>query len=131
MKLKNIQDVKDLKGKRVLLRATLNVPVKEGKVTNDFRLRRTLKTIRFLQEESAKIIMIGHIGRDASLSLYPVYEYFKKYLPISFAHEIFGEKTNIALNKIKNGENIIIYGDGSQTMDLIHADDISRANILQ
>ncbi|MDP6387972.1 MAG: phosphoglycerate kinase [Candidatus Pacebacteria bacterium] len=108
MKLKNIQDVKDLKGKRVLLRATLNVPVKEGKVTNDFRLRRTLKTIRFLQEESAKIIMIGHIGRDASLSLYPVYEYFKKYLPISFAHEIFGEKTNIALNKIKNGEVVLL-----------------------
>lgn len=106
--MKNIQDVKDLKGKKVLLRATLNVPVNKGKVLNDFRLRKTLKTINFLKESGAKIVMIGHIGRGTAHTFLPVYEYFKEHFPISFAKEVLSEETKIAVSKIKDGGVLLL-----------------------
>ncbi|MDP7366394.1 MAG: phosphoglycerate kinase [Candidatus Pacebacteria bacterium] len=108
MKLKNIQDVKDLKGKKVLLRATLNVPVKDNKILNDYRLRRSLETIKYLQEAGAKIIITGHIGRGTSHTLFPVYEYFKEHLSIFFVDEVIGEKVDIAISKIEDGKTLLL-----------------------
>ena len=60
--MKSIKDLKkeDLEGKRVLLRLDLNVPVLDGKVTDDYRIVSALPTIRFLQENGAKIIVVAH-----------------------------------------------------------------------
>lgn len=70
----DIRDVKDLQGKRVLLRASLNVPVEGGYVTETFRLEQALPTLDFLKKAGAKVIVIGHIGREANESLKPVFE---------------------------------------------------------
>ena len=79
-----------LQNKNVLLRADLDVPLKEGRVENDYRLQALLPTIKFCLEYAKKTIIIGHLGRpegeDSSLSLAPVVETLKSLLnqPIQF-----------------------------------------------
>ncbi|MFZ5514630.1 MAG: phosphoglycerate kinase, partial [Pseudomonadota bacterium] len=53
----------DLAGKRVLIRADLNVPVKDGKVTSDVRIRATLPTIEHALKAGAKVMVMSHLGR--------------------------------------------------------------------
>ena len=53
----------DLKGKRVLIRADLNVPLKDGKVASDKRIMATLPTIKLALEKGAKVMVISHLGR--------------------------------------------------------------------
>lgn len=73
----------DLAGKRVLIRADLNVPVKEGKVTSDARIVATLPTIKLALEKGAKVMVTSHLGRpeegvyDEAFSLKPVVEYLQ------------------------------------------------------
>ena len=68
----------DLAGKRVMIREDLNVPIKDGEVTSDARIRASLPTIRLALEKGARVILLSHLGRpeegkyDAELSLAPV-----------------------------------------------------------
>jgi phosphoglycerate kinase len=70
----------DLRGKRVLIREDLNVPVAEGKVTSDARIRASLPTIQFALDQGARVILMSHLGRPkegvpgAEFSLAPVAE---------------------------------------------------------
>src|SRR6185437_14837962 len=73
---KTIKDV-DLSGKTVLLRADYNVPVEDGKITDDYRIKKSLPTINYILEHNAKLIICSHLGRpsgpkDAAASLFPV-----------------------------------------------------------
>jgi len=73
----------DLKGKRVFIRADLNVPVKDGKVTSDARIRATIPTLKLALEKSAKVMVTSHLGRPTEGefkpedSLQPVVDYLK------------------------------------------------------
>lgn len=88
--IKNILDQSDLEGKTVLFRAELNVPIINGQVENDFRIRACLKTLNYLVEQKAKIVMISHIGRTAEDTFEPVYQYLKEGgLDISFKKDFF------------------------------------------
>ena len=84
--MKTIKDI-DVKNKTVLVRVDYNVPVKNGKVENDLRIRASLPTINYLLEHGAKrIILISHLGRpDGKISpdfiLYPIVKVLKKLLP--------------------------------------------------
>lgn len=80
----NIKDVENLSGKRVLLRAGLNVPVKNGVVVNDFRIKKSLETIKYIRDEGAQVLIISHIGREKEDTLLPVYEYMKKEIDLVF-----------------------------------------------
>jgi len=86
--MKKITDVSDLRGKRVIVRASLNVPVKDGVVTNNYRITRALPTLRYLHEQGAKVILLAHIGRDPEETLKPVYTELEKYLPIQWGGPI-------------------------------------------
>lgn len=83
-----ITEVQDLKGKTVVVRASCNVPLVEGKVRNSFRLRRALPTLNFLREQGARVIIISHIGRDAEDTLKPVYEELNQTLPMTWGGTI-------------------------------------------
>ncbi|MDX1653886.1 MAG: phosphoglycerate kinase, partial [Candidatus Competibacteraceae bacterium] len=71
----------DLKGKRVLIREDLNVPVKNGKVTSDARIRASLPTIQQARDAGARVMLMSHLGRpeegvyDEASSLKPVAEH--------------------------------------------------------
>jgi len=107
-KLPTIQDVEDLAGKYVLVRASLNVPIKDAKVSNAFRLEQSFATIRFLIEKRARVILISHIGRKEEETLYPVYEALCDSFPLTFSPEVTGETTTHLRNELQNGEVLLI-----------------------
>ncbi len=110
-KFKPLERIKNLKGKRVLLRLDLNVPMTGGankKIKDDFRLLRSLPTIKFLSQRGAKVIIIGHLGKDGGGSLRPVAEYFKKSFDAGFLPKMpFSEIRKIS-HEIKNGGIVIL-----------------------
>lgn len=89
--MKKIIDAGDLKGKYILLRSSLNIPLKDGKVRNKFRLERALPTLRYLKEHGAKTIIISHIGRKPEETLKPVYAELEKYLPMHWGGSVTTE----------------------------------------
>ena len=88
MNLKKITEREDLRGVTVLVRVSLNVPLENGVVRNNFRLKRALPTLEYLQNQGAKVIVIGHIGRDPKETLLPVYEEMKGMLPMTWGGSI-------------------------------------------
>ena len=92
MPIKNMQDL-DLTGKTVVIREDLNVPMKDGEVTNDKRIRAALPTIKLALEKGAGVILLSHLGRptegqyDEQFSLAPVAACLEKQLgqPVTLA----------------------------------------------
>ncbi len=85
MKLRTLQGAKELEGKRVLVRVDFNTPIKDGKVSNNTRIRVSLPTIEFLVKAKAKVIVLSHLGRPKGkvveeLCLNPVAEELEKLL---------------------------------------------------
>ncbi|OGI45465.1 phosphoglycerate kinase [Candidatus Nomurabacteria bacterium GWB1_40_6] len=74
--MRSIRQIKNIKAKTVLLLVDFNVPVKNGKVMDDFRIKATLPTINFLLKKGAKIILITHFGKDGTASLDPIAKHF-------------------------------------------------------
>lgn len=98
-----------LAGRRVLLRLDLNVPVAEGQITEDFRLRRALPTVQFLKERGAKIVILSHLGSDGHQSLQPVADYFNRIetvAPVKFFSTIptpdqLGEESVVMIENLR------------------------------
>jgi len=88
----SIQSAGNLKGKRVIVRVDFNVPIKDGRIGDDYRLKKTLQTILFLKKKGAKTILISHIGKDEKSTLKPVADYFNR-------------KQNIKMGFIPDWEN--------------------------
>ena len=110
MKLPDIRKIKDLKGKRVLVRAGFNVPIKSHKVLDDFRIRRSLLTIEYLKKKGAKVILISHIGRDPKESLRPVADHFNRKLnmKIGFIPDIEDRMAHDIVKNMPNGGVVLL-----------------------
>ena len=107
--MQSITKIKNLKGKKVLVRTDFNVPINEqGKVVDTFRINVSLPTITYLQKKGAKVILISHIGREPKETLKPVYNVLKKHLPITFVPEIFGKKADSTIAHMKNGDVVML-----------------------
>ena len=81
--MNNIRDFENLNQKKVLLRLDLNVPLNQGKITDETRIDKILATINFLLKENSKILIISHVGRpkgrfNKDLSLKPICENLEK-----------------------------------------------------
>jgi len=106
----------DVKGKKVLVRADLNVPLKEGRVRDNTRIVSALPTVNYLLENGAKVVLCSHLGRPKGkvvpeLSLKPVYEELKKLLPsrnIYFVDDCIGEGVKNKVNELKEGEILLL-----------------------
>lgn len=105
--MKKITELTDLKGKTVIVRASLNVPVADGKVTNAYRISRALPTLRYLHEQGAKTIIAGHIGRDPEETLKPVQEELEKHLPVQWGGTIATERFNEHLSVLPEGSFLL------------------------
>jgi phosphoglycerate kinase len=96
----------DVDGKRVLLRADLNVPLENGKVADDTRIRASLPTIELLRDRGASIVLVSHLGRpkghDPSLSMAPVAERLGELLdaPVQLAPGVVGDEVRAMAEKL-------------------------------
>jgi phosphoglycerate kinase len=111
---KTVRDV-DVKGKRVLVRVDFNVPIKDGTVGDDTRIRAALPTIRYLLENGAALILCSHLGRPKGqplpeFSLKPVADHLAELLgrPVSFAEDCIGPRTEEAAQALKPGDVLVL-----------------------
>ena len=106
----------DLEGKRILLRADYNVPMdKHGHITDDYRIRKSLPTIKYLLENHCSVIICSHLGRpdgiaNKTLSLKPIANRLAELLnkPVSFADDCIGELAYVASGKLKPGQILML-----------------------
>ena len=108
--MKLIKELKNLKGKRVIVRVDFNVPILNGKVLDDFRIKKALPTIEYLHRNKATIILIAHLGDGKKESLRPVFSRLKKYLPkiIFIDTPILGEETGKMVNNLNEGSIVLM-----------------------
>ncbi len=118
MEIKTIKDIKDFKGKKILLRVDFNVPLdKKGDISDDSRILESLETINFLLEKKAKIIIISHLGRPKGefkkeFTLKNVSNHLSKLIKkkIKFLEEkkVINKEVKKEIKKMKEGEIIIL-----------------------
>ncbi len=111
---KTIEDI-DVKGKRVLVRCDFNVPLKDGVITDDKRIRASLPTIKYLLEHGAKVILCSHLGRPKGefkpeFSLKPVAARLSELLgfEVKIAADVVGESAQALAASVKEGEAVMI-----------------------
>jgi phosphoglycerate kinase len=105
----------DFAGKRVLLRVDLNVPVKDGKVTDATRIERVVPTIRELSDDGAKVILLAHFGRpkgerNPEMSLKPIAGAVAAELghKVAFAEDCIGEPARRAVGAMADGDILLL-----------------------
>lgn len=112
-KLKTTDGI-DVAGKRVIVRADLNVPIKNGKVTDATRLERVVPGLKALSDRGAKVIVISHFGRpkgvDPELSLRPVAQTLQDLLgrPVKFGEDSIGATAEAAVHSLSNGDIAVL-----------------------
>src|SRR5437868_3657653 len=108
MKINWITNEKNLKGKKVLLRLDLNVPQENGKVTDPFRIEKSLPTINFLVDAGAQIIIISHLTAKEE-SLEPIAKYLVKTFPrLRFVKDVFSMTLKKEISAMRNGDVILL-----------------------
>ena len=110
--MKTIQDLQNLDGKKILLRLDLNVPLKEGIIKDDTRIKKILPIINFLLEKKAKIIIVSHVGRpkgkvNTKFSMKPICEYLEKKI---------NEKIKLITNDIRKIEDKDLFKESNQNV---------------
>jgi phosphoglycerate kinase len=115
MALRTLESLGSLAGKRVIVRADLNVPLKDGIITDDGRVRATLPTLNRLINDGARVVVCSHLGRpdgapDAKYSLAPVAQRLSELLgkPVAFARDTVGESAHEAVAALEDGDVAVI-----------------------
>jgi len=106
--MKSVHDIENIKGKKIFLRIDLNVPIKEGEVTNDFRIEKTLPTINYLKEKGAKIILASHFKSDETKSLKVVSDYLQDLVSHVFFTDIYSDECKNGINSLENGGVVLL-----------------------
>jgi 3-phosphoglycerate kinase len=102
--MRSVETIQILEGIPVLVRAALNVPVANGKVSGTFRLRQAMRTIEYLRKRHARVILIGHIGDKGTETLEPVYQAMREFIPdLSFCAVTTGAQAREAVRKLSPG----------------------------
>jgi phosphoglycerate kinase len=111
---KTVKDV-DVRGKRVLVRVDFNVPLADGTVTDDTRVRAALPTLRYLVDHGARVIVMSHLGRpkgapDPAFSLRPVRRVLQRLMGrnVVFVDDIVGAEAQEAVGRMVDGEIVML-----------------------
>ena len=121
---KTIKDF-DLDGKKVIIRCDFNVPMKDGEITDDTRIKSSLRTIRYAINHGAKVILMSHLGRvkteedKLKNTLKPVSACLSKYLrrKVTFINETRGPKLEDAISKMKPKSVILMENTRFEDLD--------------
>lgn len=116
MRLRRVNEIKNFKGKRVLVREDFNVPIKSGRVTENVKIKRSLETIRFLSKKGAIVVLASHLGRPEGravkkYSLKPVAVELSRLLKRRvkfFNAKVPNKKFKKQISKLKNGEIVLL-----------------------
>ncbi|GAA0496830.1 phosphoglycerate kinase [Microbacterium aurantiacum] len=115
MALRTLESLGSLAGKRVIVRADFNVPLKDGRITDDGRVRAALPTLNALINAGARVVVCSHLGRpdgapDAKYSLEPVAQRLSELLgsPVAFARDTVGESARDAVAALEDGDVAVI-----------------------
>ena len=122
--MKTIKDI-DIKEKKVLIRCDFNVPLENGKILDDTRIKESLETIMYCLDKNCKIILLSHLGRIKEESdkeknnLKPIAKRLEKLLDkkVKFIDETRGKKLETAINKMVNGDIILIQNTRYEDLD--------------
>lgn len=134
MDLPDIREM-DVKGKRVLVRADLNVPIEGGEITDDSRLRAALPTFRDIMDRGGRLIVISHLDRpggkrDPSVSLRPVAEALDEMLDgttVAFAEDCIGGEARAAVDALTDGDCVVMENLRFHPGEKENADDFAEA----
>jgi phosphoglycerate kinase len=114
MHKQTVRDV-DVRGKKVFLRADLNVPLDDGRITDDTRIRASLPTIVYLLERGAAVILASHLGRpkgkvNDALRLKPVADRLSQLLgrPVRMTGDALGPGVQVAVDKLRPGDLLML-----------------------
>src|SRR5690349_19582862 len=114
MAKKTVADI-DVRGKRVLVRVDFNVPLENGKITDDRRIAQALPTIKKLVDGGGRVVLMSHLGRpkggpEAKYSLKPTADRLGELLgkPVAFAADAVGVDTEKAVGALKDGDVLVI-----------------------
>ncbi|KQO47052.1 MULTISPECIES: phosphoglycerate kinase [unclassified Frigoribacterium] len=115
MSLRTLDSLGPLSGKRVIVRCDLNVPLKDGEITDDGRIRASLETLDLLINQGARVVVISHLGRPdgeakAEYSLRPVAQRLSELLgkSVGFAASTVGDETTAAVGGLTDGQIIVL-----------------------
>ncbi len=106
---KTLRDLPDVRGKRVLVRSELNVPIENGVAGDRYRVEMAVPTLRELATRGAKVIVVAHIGRKPEESLAPVYPILRELIPAAqFVPDLVGEKARAAIAELPEGGVLLL-----------------------
>ena len=112
---RTLDDLDDVRGQRVLVRVDLNVPMKDGRVTDGTRIERVLPTIRELSRKGAKVVLLAHLGRpkgrrDPAQSLAPVAQAVEEALDhrVDFAGDCIGGEAAAEIGEMNAGDVLLM-----------------------
>lgn len=115
MSLRTLDSLGPLSGKRVIVRCDLNVPLKDGEITDDGRIRASLETLDLLINQGARVVVISHLGRPdgeakAEYSLRPVAQRLSELLgkSVGFAASTVGDETTEAVAGLTDGQIVVL-----------------------
>ncbi|MGN7189635.1 MULTISPECIES: phosphoglycerate kinase [unclassified Curtobacterium] len=115
MSLRTLEDLGDLAGKRVVVRCDLNVPLKDGRITDDGRVRASLGTLNTLVNAGARVVVISHLGRPdgkpaQEYSLAPVAQRLSELLgkEVTFVGETVGDEATAAAEALGDGDVLLL-----------------------